>query len=112
MRNYQKACSLAGFPAEKYMLMDYGESFYYYALGQKRETWNRSVGWYTFTGENVTFRKLTINGSVRPFLVKMEEPVSAQLPSEDEIRDVEFCRFVTKTLGKELFSSVQIKVPA
>ena len=108
VRNYQKACSLVGFPAEKYMLMDYGESFYYYALGQKRETWNRSVGWYTFTGENVTFRKLTINGSVRPFLVKMEEPVSTQLPSEDEIRDVEFCRFVTKTLGKELFSSVQI----
>ena len=65
VRNYQKACSLAGFPAEKYMLMDYGESFYYYALGQKRETWNRSVGWYAFTGEDVMFRKLTINGSVK-----------------------------------------------
>ena len=38
VRNYQKACSLAGFSREKYMLMDYGESFYYYALGQKRET--------------------------------------------------------------------------
>lgn len=34
VRNYQEACSLAGFPEEKYMLMDYGESFYYYALGQ------------------------------------------------------------------------------
>lgn len=90
------------------MLMDYGESFYYYALGQKRETWNRSVGWYAFTGEDVMFRKLTINGSVRPFLVKMEKPVNMHLPPEDEIRDMEFCRFVTKTLGKELFSSVQI----
>ena len=37
VRNYQKACGIAGFPAEKYMLMDYGESFYYYALGHKRE---------------------------------------------------------------------------
>lgn len=27
VRNYQKACGIAGFPAEKYMLMDYGESF-------------------------------------------------------------------------------------
>lgn len=35
VRNYQKACSLAGFSREKYMLMDYGESFYYYALGRK-----------------------------------------------------------------------------
>ena len=108
VRNYQKACSLAGFSREKYMLMDYGESFYYYALGQKRETWNRSVGWYAFAGDTVTFRKLTINGSSRPVLVKLEDPVSTKLEPEDEIRDVEFYRFISKTLGKELFSSVQI----
>lgn len=108
VHNYQKACHLAGFPEEKYMLMDYGESFYYYALGQKRETWNRSVGWYAFKGDTVAFRKLTINGASRPVLVKLEDPVSTQLEQEDEIRDVEFCRFVNKTLGKELFSSVQI----
>ena len=57
VRNYQKACSLAGFSREKYMLMDYGESFYYYALGQKRETWNRSVGWYAFAGDNGIFAR-------------------------------------------------------
>ena len=108
VRNYQKACSLAGFSREKYMLMDYGESFYYYALGQKRETWNRSVGWYAFAGDTVTFRKLTINGSSRPVLVKLEDPVSTKLEPEEEIRDVEFYRFISKTLGKELFSSVQI----
>lgn len=90
------------------MLMDYGESFYYYALGQKRETWNRSVGWYAFAGDTVTFRKLTINGSSRPVLVKLEDPVSTKLEPEEEIRDVEFYRFISKTLGKELFSSVQI----
>ena len=87
--------------------MDYGESFYYYALGQKRETWNRSVGWYAFAGDTVTFRKLTINGSSRPVLVKLEDPVSTKLEPEEEIRDVEFYRFISKTLGKELFSSVQ-----
>ena len=108
VRNYPTACSLAGFSREKYMLMDYGESFYYYALGQKRETWNRSVGWYAFAGDTVTFRKLTINGSSRPVLVKLEDPVSTKLEPEDEIRDVEFYRFISKTLGKELFSSVQI----
>ena len=108
VRNYQKACGIAGFPAEKYMLMDYGESFYYYALGQKRETWNRSVAWYAFDGDKIAFRKLTINAASRPILVNLEEPVSTTLETEDEIRDVEFCRFITKTLGKELFSSVQI----
>ncbi len=56
----------------------------------------------------IAFRKLTINAASRPILVNLEEPVSTTLETEDEIRDVEFCRFITKTLGKELFSSVQI----
>ncbi len=41
-------------------------------------------------------------------LVKLEDPVSTKLEPEEEIRDVEFYRFISKTLGKELFSSVQI----
>lgn len=85
------------------MLMDYGESFYYYALGQKRETWNRSVAWYAFDGDKIAFRKLTINAASRPILVNLEEPVSTTLETEDEIRDVEFCRFITKTLEKNFF---------
>ena len=48
VENFQKAFEIIGFPHEKYMLLDYGESFYYYVLSQKRETWNRSVGWYAF----------------------------------------------------------------
>ena len=108
VENFQKAFEIIGFPHEKYMLLDYGESFYYYVLSQKRETWNRSVGWYAFSGDTVDFRKLTINGASRPVLVKLEDPVSTKLDPENEIRDVEFCRFVSKTLGKELFSSVQI----
>ena len=60
VENFQKAFEIIGFPHEKYMLLDYGESFYYYVLSQKRETWNRSVGWYAFTPENVSFRKMTL----------------------------------------------------
>ena len=29
------------FRKNQYMLIDHGESFYYYSLTQKRETWNR-----------------------------------------------------------------------
>ena len=108
VENFQKAFEIIGFPHEKYMLLDYGESFYYYVLSQKRETWNRSVAWYAFDGDKIAFRKLTINAASRPILVNLEEPVSTTLETEDEIRDVEFCRFITKTLGKELFYSVQI----
>ena len=108
VRNYQKACSLAGFPAEKYMLMDYGESFYYYALGQKRETWNRSVGWYSFENEEVSFRRMSMNSGTRPVLVRLEVPVRTVLSKNPEERDAEFYTFIKDTLGKELYSSIQI----
>ena len=108
VENFRKAFSSMGFPEGKYMLQDYGESFYYYALSQKRETWNRSVAWYAFTPENVSFRKLTLNGSTKPVSVKLEEPVVRALPVNDEERDIEFCKFVQQTLGRDLYSSIQI----
>ena len=49
VENFQKACAKLGFPEEKFMLLDYGESFYYYMLSQRRDTWNRNVAWYAFT---------------------------------------------------------------
>lgn len=106
--NLQKACALLGFPEEKYMLLDYEESFYYYALTQKRETWNRSVAWYAFTPGGVTFRKLSMNSCTRPVLVKLEPPVEKALSEEGEKRDEDFCEFIRETLGTDLFSSIQI----
>lgn len=108
VENFQKAFEAMGFSHEKYMLLDYGESFYYYILSQKRETWNRSVAWYDFKPESVQFRKMTMNGATKPVTVKLEEPVEVTLPTEAEERDAEFCKFVQKTLGKDLFSSIQI----
>ena len=106
--NFQKAFESLGFEREKCFLMDYGESFFYYALTQKKETWNRSVGWYAFTPGGVTFRKLTMNASQKPVVVQLSEPVSTELSGEGEIRDLEFCRFIKKTLNDELFSSIQM----
>ena len=54
------------------------------------------------------FRKLTLNGGTRPVLVKLEDPVETELPMEEEERDTEFYRFAQKTLGKDLYSSIQI----
>ena len=108
VENLQKACGSLGFPEEKYMLLDYGESFYYYALTQKRETWNRSVAWYAFTPESVSFRKLSQNGSTRPILVRLEPPVTTKLSDEEDVRDLEYSKFIQETLGAELYSSIQI----
>ena len=106
--NFQKAFALLGFSDNQYILLDYGESFYYYSLSLRRETWNRSVAWYAFTPEGVTFRKLAMNASSRPVLVKLEDPVSVSLSEDLKERDQEFYKFAQKTLGKDLFSSIQI----
>ena len=108
VENFQKAFESLGFPNEKYMLLDYGESFFYYVLSQKRETWNRSVAWYIFRPDRVSFRKMTMNGATKPVTVKLEESVETSLPEDGEERDSEFCKFVKKTLGSDLYSSIQI----
>lgn len=108
VKNFQKACTDIGFPEEKFMLLDYGESFYYYMLSQKRDTWNRNVAWYAFTPEKVTFRKMSMTSATRPVLVRLEEPQETALSEEKEVRDSDFCQFIQKTLGMELYSSIQI----
>lgn len=108
VENLQKACRLLGFADDQFSLLDYEESFYYYVLTQKVETWNRSVGWYSFDQDRVTFRKLVMNSGTRPVLVHLEEPQSAKLREKPEERDEDFFKFIKETLGTDLYSSIQM----
>ena len=56
----------------------------------------------------LSFRKMTMNGATKPVTVKLEEAVETELPAEGQERDSEFSKFVQKTLGRDLFSSIQI----
>lgn len=108
VENLQKACRSLGFADDQFSLLDYEESFYYYVLTQKVETWNRSVGWYSFDQDRVTFRKLVMNSGTRPVLVHLEEPQSAKLREKPEERDEDFFKFIKETLGTDLYSSIQM----
>lgn len=106
--NLQKACRKLGLADDRFILMDHEESFYYYVMTQKLETWNRSVGWYSFNGNEVTFRKMSMNSAVKPVLVTLAEPVKTKLREELGERDEDFCGFIKETLGKDLYSSIQM----
>ena len=106
--NLQKACGFLGIPKECCILQDYEESFYYYVMTQKIETWNRSVGWYSFRDRHVTFRRMVMNAGNKPVPVMLETPVETDLSEDMEQRDADFYAFVQNTLGKELYSSIQI----
>lgn len=106
--NLQKACAILGFPPEKCMLLDYGESFYYYVLGQKIETWSRCVAWYSFTPEGVTFRRLARKPGGKSSFIELSEPQTVSLREGGEERDQDFCAFIQQTLGKDMYSSIQM----
>ena len=106
--NLQKACRKLGLADDRFVLMDHEESFYYYVMTQKLETWNRSVGWYCFNGNEVTFRKMSMNSAVKPVLVTLAEPIKTKLREEPGERDEDFCGFIKVTLGKDLYSSIQM----
>ena len=108
VENLQKAAEFLGLSEDQFSLLDYEESFYYYVMTQKIETWNRSVGWYSFEQQKVSFRRMSMNSGTRPVLVHLEEPVTTTLSAKVEERDAEFYTFIKNTLGKELYSSIQI----
>ncbi|MCF0132899.1 MAG: hypothetical protein HUJ72_03425 [Blautia sp.] len=108
VENLQQACAAAGFDRDKFLLMDYGESFFHYVMGQKGETWNRSVAWYAFETKKVLYRKMSMNSGSSQTLVHLEPAVEIELPEEAGERDDRFSRFVAETMGTGLFSSVQI----
>ena len=72
VENLQRACRELGIPEERTILLDYEESFYYYVMTQKVETWNRSVGWYSFEQQKVSFRRMSMNSGTRPVLVHLK----------------------------------------
>ena len=51
---------------------------------------------------------MSMNSGTRPVLVHLEEPVTTTLSAKVEERDAEFYTFIKNTLGKELYSSIQI----
>lgn len=109
VENLQKAGEELEIQNTSFIIMDHEESFYYYIMTQKTETWNRSVGWYSFDKNHVTFRKMVMNSNAKPILVKLEDPVETDLnDSDNEQRDADFYTFAKNTLGSELYSSIQI----
>ncbi len=106
--NLRRACEDLGFGRERYILQDYSESFYYYAMCQKPEYWSRGVAWYAFERNQVSFRRLSMTNNTKPVLVTLEKPVSAELPEEFGQRDAKFCRFIQQTVGGGMCSSILI----
>lgn len=108
VKNLQKACESLGFQKEQVLLMDYSESFYYYAYCQRPDFRSRNVGWFDFKGNEVSFRKLFASMSGKVTLVKLGDPVRAAIGEAPKDRDFDFYQFLVNTLENDLYSSIYI----
>ena len=108
VRNLSRACEEMGFLREEYMLMDYPQSFYYYAMTQRRENWNRNIGWYQVDETQVCFHRLSVKATANPVLVRLETGGEKTLPQEKIQRDVQLRSFIIQTLGEDLYSTIFI----
>ena len=106
--NLTLAVQEMGFLREEYILQGYDQSFFYYAMTQRRENWNRNIGWYAFTDTHVSFQKLSVQtgaGST-PVTVRLRQMDSQWLPQDPTRRDNDFASFVHQTLGEDLYSTI------
>ena len=108
VRNLSMACEEIGFGRDEYSLLDYSQCFFYYAMTQRRENWNRNIGWYQFQGNDVTFRKLSVTSGAPPVLIRLRQAGRRTLPEELLDRDTVFTGFVKETLSDELYSCILI----
>ncbi|MBR2765816.1 MAG: hypothetical protein IKE03_07540 [Blautia sp.] len=108
VRNLSRACEELGFGRDEYSLLDYSQCFFYYAMTQRRENWNRNIGWYQFQGNDVTFRKLSVTSGAPPVLIRLRQAGRRTLPEEQLDRDTVFTGFVKETLSAELYSCILI----
>ncbi|MBO5373625.1 MAG: hypothetical protein J6A75_13045 [Lachnospiraceae bacterium] len=93
------------FPAQKLMLLDYRESFYYYALSQSPELFKHSVALYYFSSGKLRFWQLNHDKRTIPQVVTIEE---TSYDSVLENRDEEFCQIVNTSMAGNMISSVYL----
>ncbi|MBQ0000192.1 MAG: hypothetical protein KBT01_01450, partial [Clostridiales bacterium] len=108
VRNGREAFARMGFSREECKLMDYEESFYYYIFTQKKDLWNRNIAWYSFDGNDVTYRNFEMKNTEKNVQIRLSEPQYTVLPVEGPVRDAAFARFIRETIKGEFISSVHL----
>lgn len=86
-------------------LLDYRESFYYYALSQREELCQHGVALYYYAGGKLKFWHLTRDKRTIPQVVSIEEK---NYNSIAQNRDGMFSQIAESTMGGKIISSVYL----
>lgn len=88
-----------------FSIIDYAESFYYYAMSQKQELWLHNAVLFDYRGSDLKCLSTERNSASIPQVVTLEEENLGPLIGR---KDTAFYDVLTKVLGKRIFSAVYL----
>lgn len=94
-----------GLSKEQILLIDRKESFYYFALSQKKELWQKDVCLFDYRNGTVKCCRLERNTCTQPQLVTMTEEMRRMDASNP---DEAFCRVVSESMEGHMVSAAYL----
>lgn len=79
-----EAMGMLGIPRERVFLQEHLESFYYYALNQKKELWHYHVALFEYEHDRITAYQMSIDYRTKPAFVKVEKV--SEISLDDKVR--------------------------
>lgn len=92
-----------GIEKEQFFMIDYKESFYYYALNQDKELWGHDVALFSYEEEELKEYYLQRKENTTPQMIELIEEDYGELSGD---RDLEFTAIVKKAFMGKIVSSV------
>ncbi len=86
-----------------FTVIDYPESFYYYAMSQKQELWLHNAVLFDYRKSDIRYISLERKARTMPQAVAMQEYNLGPLMGD---KDRDFLKMATKAMGKRVISSV------
>lgn len=114
----RQALEMLDVPMDRIYLQDYLESFYYYALSQKKDLWRYKVALFEYKQDFITGYELSINANTKPAMVTIknrgricldEKTRGSRKPEHwKRMKDVRFLEQAKKQIGTDAYSTVYL----
>lgn len=105
MRLIAELMKMMDVPKEQYAVMDYQESFYYYALSQKEELWIHDAALFDYAKSNLRYYYMERNQTSTPQVVNIHQKNYGPLIGN---KDTAFSDVIVDAFSRKIYSSVYL----
>lgn len=105
MRLIAELMKMMDIEKERYHVIDYQESFYYYALNRKEELWLHDAALFDYAKSNLRYYYMERNQNSTPQMVNIHQKNYGPLIGN---KDIAFSDVITDAFSKKIYSSVYL----